>query len=158
MDHQVAMEPVAIGRGLEDTLTILGAKARSKSVEVTLEVAPDLPCVEGIGGELNQVWVNLIDNAIDASPRGQVRVKATVERDTVAVRVSDDGPGIPPDVIGRIFDPFFTTKPVGVGVGLGLDMARRIVARHHGEIEVTTSDSGTEFRVTLPAVAAPPSA
>ncbi|MGQ0649133.1 MAG: sensor histidine kinase [Gemmatimonadaceae bacterium] len=150
MDQLAVLQPIAIGRGLADTITVLGSKARSKSVEVSLEVAADLPDVDGYGGELNQVWGNLIDNAIDATPKGHVRVIARVEVGHVVVRVSDDGPGIPPDVVGRIFDPFFTTKPVGDGTGLGLDIARRLLDRHHGVIDLTTGAHGTEFRVTLP--------
>lgn len=150
MDQQSTLQPIDIGRGLTDTLTVLGSKARGKGVEVKLEVAPDLPMVDGYGGELNQVWGNLLDNAIDASPKGCVRVIASVPLDQVVVRIIDDGPGIPADVMARVFDPFFTTKPVGEGTGLGLDIARRIVHRHHGMIDVHTDSNGTEFRVTLP--------
>jgi signal transduction histidine kinase len=96
------------------------------------------------------VWANLLDNAIDATPDGHVRVAASVERDHVIVRVIDDGPGVPADVLGRIFDPFFTTKAVGEGTGLGLDISRRVVHRHNGEIDLTTGATGTEFRVILP--------
>jgi signal transduction histidine kinase len=119
-------------------------------VQVTLEVPPDLPDVDGYGGELNQVWANLLDNAIDATPRGHVKVTACVEREHVVVRVIDDGPGVPADVVGRIFDPFFTTKKVGEGTGLGLDISRRVVQRHNGTIDLTTGATGTEFRVSLP--------
>ena len=149
MDQSAALQQIAIGRGLADTITVLGFKARGNSVEVTLDVPPDLPDVDGYGGELNQVWANLIDNAIDATPKGHVRVTAGVELGKVVVRVIDDGPGIPADVVGRIFDPFFTTKAVGQGTGLGLEIARRILDRHHGVIDVTTGEQGTEFRVTL---------
>ena len=150
MDQQATRQPIAIGRGLSDTITVLGSKARANGVEITLEVAPDLPLVDGYGGELNQVWANLLDNAIDATPKGNVRVLASVPLDKVVVRIIDDGPGIPPEVVARVFDPFFTTKPVGEGTGLGLDIARRIVRRHHGDIDVHTDANGTEFRITLP--------
>jgi signal transduction histidine kinase len=150
MDQQATLQPIAIGRGLSDTITVLGSKARSRSVEVRLEIAPELPTVDGYGGELNQVWGNLLDNAIDAAPNGHVRVTAGVELGKVVVRVIDDGRGIPAETLTRIFDPFFTTKPVGEGTGLGLDIARRIVHRHHGVVDVTTGEHGTEFRVTLP--------
>jgi signal transduction histidine kinase len=126
-------------------------KARASAVEVTVAVAPGLPTVEGYGGELNQVWANLLDNAIDAAPKGHVRIEATAAEGKVCVRVIDDGAGIPQDILNRIFDPFFTTKDVGKGTGLGLDIARRIVRHHNGAIDVSTSPSGTEFRVTLPA-------
>ena len=152
VNQQGTLMPIAIGQGLSDTITVLRSKARTKSVEVELRVAERLPDVEGYGGELNQVWANLVDNAIDATPGGRVRVAADSAGGTVIVRVTDDGPGIPADVAGRIFDPFFTTKDVGEGTGLGLDIARRIVQRHHGVIDMSTSDRGTEFRVTLPAV------
>ena len=154
VNQQATLMPIAIGQGLSDTITVLRSKARTKSVEVELRVPEQLPAVEGYGGELNQVWANLVDNAIDATPGGHVRVEAESAGAVVVVRVIDDGPGIPADVAGRIFDPFFTTKDVGEGTGLGLDIARRIVQRHHGAIDMNTSERGTEFRVTLPAVIA----
>jgi signal transduction histidine kinase len=104
------------------------------------------------------VWANLVDNAIDAAPGGRVRIHAAADGDHVVVRVVDDGPGIPEDVLSRIFDPFFTTKDVGEGTGLGLDIARRIVQRHRGAIDVSTGQGGTEFRVSLPAAAPIPHA
>ncbi len=155
VDQQATLTPVAIGRGLADTITMLGAKARDRSVAVDLAIAPDLPPVDGYGGELNQVWVNLLDNAIDAAPGGHVHVTAGVELGRVVVRVADDGHGIPADVLARVFDPFFTTKPVGAGTGLGLDIARRIAHRHHGVIDVASGAKGTTFSVTLPAAAEP---
>jgi len=157
VNQQATLMPIAIGQGLSDTITVLRSKARTKSVEVELRVPDRLPAVEGYGGELNQVWANLVDNAIDATPGGHVRIDADGAGDSVVVRVIDDGPGIPADVAGRIFDPFFTTKDVGEGTGLGLDIARRIVQRHHGAIDLSTSERGTEFRVTLPAVVKSPS-
>ena len=153
MDQQATLQPLDISRGLSDTVTVLGSKARAKAVTVHIDVAPNLPTVDGYGGELNQVWGNLLDNAIDASPRGHIHLTAKVEFGNVVVRIIDDGPGIPPEVLNRIFDPFFTTKPVGEGTGLGLDIARRIVHRHKGALDVTTDHLGTEFRVTLPASA-----
>jgi signal transduction histidine kinase len=152
VNQQATLQPIAIGRGLSDTITVLRSKARMKSVEVDLVVPDNLPAVEGYGGELNQVWANLVDNAIDAAPGGHVQVNAEAAAGKVVVRVIDDGPGISPEVAKRIFDPFFTTKEIGQGTGLGLDIARRIVQRHHGEIDVTTDSGRTEFRVTLPAV------
>lgn len=151
MDQTRVPAPVAIGKGLADTLAVLGAKARSKSVSVTAHVADDLPAVEGFGGELNQVWANLIDNAIDAAPpEGRVEVSATREGDAVVVRVVDDGPGVPERIKEQIFEPFFTTKPQGQGTGLGLDIARRLVRQHNGRLEVDSRPGRTEFRVILP--------
>lgn len=152
LDQAAVPKPVDIGRGLADTLVVLRAKARAKSVTVDLTVAPDLPAIDGLGGELNQVWVNLIDNALDAvSPAGRVEVTAGTDGPFLVVRVIDDGPGIAPAVQARIFDPFFTTKPLGAGTGLGLDIARRIVGRHSGALDFASEPGRTEFRVTLPA-------
>lgn len=153
LDQAAAPKSVDIGVGLSDTLVVLGSKARTKSVATTLSVAPGLPPVDGYGGELNQVWANLIDNAVDAVPAagGRVDVSAALEGRFVVVRVVDNGAGIPEDVQRRVFEPFFTTKPVGVGTGLGLDIARRIVNRHDGILEFDTGPDGTEFRVMLPA-------
>ncbi len=153
VNQQATRQPIAIRQGLSDTITVLKAKAKSKSVEVQMHVPDDLPAVEGYGGELNQVWANLIDNAIDATPGGHVRIGAESAGGKVIVNVTDDGPGIPSEVVNRIFDPFFTTKEIGQGTGLGLDIARRIVQRHHGAIDVTSGPGRTEFRVTLPATA-----
>jgi signal transduction histidine kinase len=153
MDRPSVAEPSHLGQPLSDTVTVLGAKARDKSVDVALEVAPDLPLVAAYGAELSQVWANLLENALDAVHEGG-RVVVTAQpgqRDTVVVSVTDDGPGIPDDIKPRIFDPFFTTKPVGDGTGLGLDVARRIVRRHNGSIDVQSRPGHTEFRVILPA-------
>jgi signal transduction histidine kinase len=149
MDQATMPKPVDVGRGLADTLAVLNAKARARSVTVRLDVPPDLPRVAGFGGELNQVWANLVDNALDAA-KGEVVVSAAPQGSSVVVRVVDDGPGLPPANRERIFDPFFTTKPVGQGTGLGLDIARRVVRKHRGEIDVDSRPGRTEFRVTLP--------
>jgi signal transduction histidine kinase len=151
MDQAMVGTPTTLDPGLSDTLAMMEAKARHKDAELRLHVEPDLPKVEAIGGELNQVWTNLVDNALDAIPRGgRVVVSAGRQGDRVIVRVSDNGPGIPAEIRARIFDPFFTTKEVGKGSGLGLDITRRLVLRHRGTIEVRTDETGTVFEVTLP--------
>ncbi|HEX6049456.1 MAG TPA: ATP-binding protein [Gemmatimonadaceae bacterium] len=151
MDRAPMLEPVDVRRGLNETLALLAAKTRSKSAKVTLEFPNDLPRAHAVGPELNQVWINLIENALDAvAPGGRVTVTAGSELDRVVVCVTDDGVGIPPEIKGRIFDPFFTTKPVGEGTGLGLDIVRRILRRHEGEIDVDSSPGHTAFRVSLP--------
>ena len=105
----------------------------------------------GFAGELNQIWGNLIDNALDAvAEGGRVEVTAKHEGKHVVVQVIDDGPGIPAAVRERIFEPFFTTKPMGHGTGLGLDIVRRLVRHNDGTIEVESQPGRTEFRVTLP--------
>jgi signal transduction histidine kinase len=159
MDQASVPKPVDIGRGIVDTLTVLRGKARAKAVELGHDIAPDLPLIDGFGGELNQVWSNLVDNAIDAAPKaGHVTVTAARDHQAIMVRVIDDGPGIPDEIKDRIFDPFFTTKGVGEGTGLGLDIARRLVERHDGSIDVRSGPGGTEFRVTLPLDRARPAA
>lgn len=151
MDHAPTPEPVDIRQGIADTLTMLGAKSRAKNIDVVLALPDDLPCAYAVGAELNQVWMNLIDNAYDAvAPNGRVTVTAAKEMGRVVVRVTDDGPGIPAEIAGRIFDPFFTTKGVGKGTGLGLDIVRRLLQRHDGEISVESAPGRTEFQVRLP--------
>ncbi|HJU76185.1 MAG TPA: ATP-binding protein, partial [Gemmatimonadaceae bacterium] len=151
MDRAQVPEPVDVGQLLEDTVAVLGSKARGKSIALKLDVEPGLPPALGLGGELNQVWLNLIDNAIDAVPNGgTVRVTARVETGWLVVRVSDNGAGIPEAVRAKIFDPFFTTKPPGQGTGLGLDIVQRVIRHHRGEIDVQSEPGKTEFRVALP--------
>jgi signal transduction histidine kinase len=153
MDQATVAEPVELARGLDNTVTVLRAKARSKSASVVVEVEPDLPAVRGFVGELNQIWSNLIDNALDAIPEsGRVEVRANREGPQVVVRVIDNGRGIPEQIRERIFDPFFTTKPQGQGTGLGLDIVRRLVRHNDGDISVESGPGRTEFRVALPAV------
>jgi signal transduction histidine kinase len=155
MDQATVAEPVNLVQGLDNTVRVLRSKAREKSATVVVEAEPDLPPVRGFVGELNQIWANLIDNALDAIPdAGRVEVRATREHRQVVVRIVDNGSGIPADIRERIFDPFFTTKPVGQGTGLGLDIVRRLVRHNDGEIAVDSRPGRTEFRVTLPAIAA----
>jgi signal transduction histidine kinase len=154
MDRATVATPTDIGQSIADTVTVLAAKARAKSVAVTVQIPPDLPHVPGYPAELNQVWSNLIENALDAvSTSGHVTVTAQhlAAPNLVLVAVIDDGHGIPDEIKARIFDPFFTTKPVGEGSGLGLGISDRIVRRHNGHMEVDSSPGHTEFRVMLPA-------
>jgi signal transduction histidine kinase len=151
MDQAAIAEPVNLVRSLDNTVAVLKSKARSKSVAVAVEVQPDLPPVRGFAGELNQIWANLIDNALDAvAESGRIEILANREGGSVVVRVVDNGGGIPAEIRGRIFDPFFTTKPMGQGTGLGLDIVRRLVRHNDGEIAVESQPGRTEFRVALP--------
>ena len=147
---QAAVQPVDIVRSLEDTLMVL--KHKLKTVKVVRDFQPGLPRVEAYAGELNQVWTNLIDNAIDAMDgTGTLTLRARRVGATIEVRIADTGPGIPADVAERVFDPFFTTKPQGVGTGLGLHIARNIIAnRHHGNLMFETGPDGTEFKIAVP--------
>lgn len=151
MDHAPTPEPVDIRGGINDTFTMLAGKVRTKNVVVAVEFADGLPRALAVGGELNQVWMNLIDNALDAvAANGKVSVVACGERGRCVVDVIDDGAGIPQGIVDNIFDPFFTTKDVGKGTGLGLDIVRRILRRHDGEIDVESRLGHTRFRVSLP--------
>jgi signal transduction histidine kinase len=151
MDQASVAEPVEVARGLENTIAVLRSKARGKSATVAVEIASGLPRVRGFVGELNQIWSNLIDNALDAIPDGgRVDVRARVERQQVVVRIVDNGSGVPDDIRSRIFDPFVSSKPLGQGTGLGLDIVRRLVLHNDGEIDFTSEPGRTEFRVALP--------
>ena len=135
-----------------NSMQVGGVQQVMKDISVTLEIAKDVPAIVGVPGELNQVWGNLLDNALDASPaKGQVQIVACREMDgRLVVKFIDNGPGIPEHLRKHVFDQFFTTKPIGQGTGLGLDIARRIVRSHEGAIEFETRPGRTEFRVVLP--------
>ena len=153
MDRVAVAEPIDIAQGLRDTVAVMRSKARANDCELRLDLRADLPRVRAVGGELNQIWSNLIDNALDAASRGgHVIIEARKGVNAVVVSVIDDGPGIPSEIRDRIFDPFYTTKPVGQGTGLGLDIARRLARRHGGDIDVESNvrERRTEFRVELP--------
>ena len=151
MDQANVAEPVDLGPHLRNTVAVLNSKASAKSVAVMLEIEAELPRVRAFAAELNQVWGNLIDNALDAVARGgQVRVAAVRDGENVVVRVLDDGPGISAEIRDRIFDPFFTTKPQGQGTGLGLDIVQRLVRHNDGAIDFESRPGQTEFRVILP--------
>jgi signal transduction histidine kinase len=153
MDRATVSEPQNIAQGVTDTVAVLASKARAKSIMVKLEIPEPFPQVPAFGGELNQVWSNLIENALDAVPAsGSIVIRATCEGKYVVVRVIDDGPGLTQDDQTRIFDPFYTTKPLGERTGLGLVISRRIIRRHNGTIEVDSVPGRTEFRVTLPQI------
>jgi len=148
MDRSAAGE-VDVISGLQNTLTILGP--RLKDISLRREYEEDLPQIKGRGGELNQVWTNLIDNAIDAvDRRGSIILRTYVDDGRVVVEVVDDGPGIAREAQSHIFEPFYTTKEVGAGTGLGLDIVRRIVTGHGGEVSVYSEPGETRFTVRLP--------
>ncbi len=152
MDQARLATAIDVRQGIVEALVMLGAKQRAKSAEVSVHMAEDLRPAHAVGAELNQVWMNLLDNALDAiDVNGRVEVSAANEMGRVVVRIVDNGPGIPPAIVGRIFDPFFTTKAVGEGTGLGLDIVRRLLKQQDGEISVESSPGRTEFQVRLPA-------
>jgi len=131
-------------------LTILSHRLK-RGVTVVRDYDANLPRVCAYGGELNQVWTNLMDNAIDAMDGpGQLRIRTARELDRVLVEIGDNGPGVPAELQDRIFEPFFTTKGVGEGTGLGLDTVCRIVRKHHGDIKLESQPGDTRFQVRIP--------
>jgi signal transduction histidine kinase len=150
---QAPVQRVDVRQGLDQTLVILRHRLRD-GVEVVREFDEDLPEIDAYGSELNQVWTNLVDNAIDAMDgRGTLTLRARrdPEGDGVQVSVCDSGPGIPDGIRERLFEPFYTTKPPGKGTGLGLHISHNVIARHGGRIEVTSTSGGACFEVSLPA-------
>ena len=154
---QAPIQSVDVREGLENTLIILHNKLK-RGVTVVREYAEDLPAIEAYPSELNQVWTNIIDNAIDAmNGEGTLVIRARQEDPWIVVDIEDDGPGIPEEYQSKIFDPFFTTKPPGQGTGLGLNITRNLVVqKHHGEITVKSKPGSTCFRVLLPMNFKPP--
>jgi len=153
MDRAQDKQFADIHIGIRNTLTMLGHKIRKGQVEVVEEFDHDLPPVKGLIGELNQVWTNLIDNAIDAmeaNKKGVLTLKTERDREFVKISIIDDGPGIPADVLSKIFDPFFTTKPMGKGTGMGLEVVQRIIHQHRGTVTVKSVPQRTEFVVCFP--------
>ncbi len=146
-----SLQDVDIHAGIEATLTMLRHELKRGSVTIVREFDPALPTVAASGSELNQVWTNLIDNALDAvDGAGKITILTRHDEDSVVVEIADDGPGIPAEVQSRIFEPFYTTKEVGEGTGLGLDISHRIVTTHGGSIVFTSKPGDTRFVVSLP--------
>lgn len=147
---QAPVQDVDVREGLENTLVILRHKTK-EAINITRDYAPDLPRIEAHGSELNQVWTNILDNAIDAmNGRGELTIRTRLNDACVVVEIEDKGPGIPAEIQQRIFEPFFTTKPPGQGTGLGLHIAYTIVNKHYGQIRVESQPGKTVFQVTLP--------
>ena len=148
---RAAVQRIDVTEGLESTIVMLAYKL--SEVHVERDFAADLPTIEAIPGELNQVWTNLIDNAVDAMDGvGTLRLSTRLDDlGHVTVEIADTGPGMAPDVQARAFEPFYTTKDVGKGTGLGLDISRRIIVeRHSGDISIDSQPGRTVIRVTLP--------
>jgi signal transduction histidine kinase len=151
MDRTEALQPTDIHTGIENTLTLLGHKLREKNIAVKKLFGENLPEIAAHVGELNQVWTNIIDNAIYAvGKNGEIMIETSTDGKNVHVKITDNGQGIPPEILQRIFDPFFTTKKVGEGTGIGLDLVTRIVKRHNGEVKVESVPGKTRFSICLP--------
>jgi signal transduction histidine kinase len=148
---QAPVQDVNVIDGLENTLVLLNSKLK-EGIRITRDYEEGLPRITAYGSELNQVWTNIIDNAVDAMEgSGELTLRARQLNGQVVVEITDNGPGMPADVVGRVFDPFFTTKAPGEGTGLGMNISHNIVVqKHHGKIEVETAPGQTTFRVSLP--------
>jgi predicted CoA-binding protein len=149
---QAPVQAVDVHEGLDNTLVMLRSKLK-EGITVRRDYATDLPKIQAYGSELNQVWTNIIDNAIDAlDGEGEITLRTRRQNDDwIVVEILDNGPGIPAEIKSRIFDAFFTTKPVGKGTGLGLDISYKIVVdKHRGDIKVFSQPGKTSFQVYLP--------
>lgn len=148
---QAPLLEVDVHEGLENTLVIMEHKLK-QGVTVKREYSQDLPHIEAYASELNQVWTNLIDNAVDAmSGKGEITIRTYEESDQIVVEIVDNGPGIPENIRTRILEPFYTTKPPGQGTGLGLYITHDIVVnRHHGLLQIKSKPGETKFKITLP--------
>lgn len=151
MDRASDKELVEMRKHLKSTITMLNHKTKQKNIVIDMQIEDKMPPFYGYVSELNQVWTNLIDNAIDAVPDGgNITIEAKNNNNELDIYIRDNGSGLPEDVQNKIFDPFFTTKDVGKGTGLGLDVVRKIVHKHEGRIEVKSEPGNTEFKLTFP--------
>jgi len=154
MDRTNELQPTNIHKDIDNTITLLGYKLREKNITVNKTYCKDLADIPAYVGELNQVWTNIIDNAIYAVDKnGELTIETSCDHKNVKVKIIDNGSGIPREIMSRIFDPFFTTKKVGQGTGIGLDIVNRIVKHHNGEIKVESIPGRTEFAVCIPVAA-----
>lgn len=148
MDSNVDVAKIDIRQGIKSTLTMLKHKLKKKNIQLEKSFAADLPEVKAFPSELNQVWTNLIDNAVDAMEKdGVLKIKGYHKLDCLTIEITDNGTGIPADIQDNIFDPFFTTKGVGEGTGLGLDIVRRIIEHHKGTIDLNSKPGETTFKL-----------
>jgi len=153
MDKDADRQMVDIHSGIHNTLIMLNHKLKKMNINVTEHYDDSTPKIRALPGELNQVWTNIIDNAIDAmevNAKGNLDIRTAHDSRFVKVFIKDDGPGIPEDIREKIFDPLFTTKEMGKGSGLGLDVVSRIMIQHNGAIKVNSEPGATEFEVCLP--------
>ena len=153
MDKDADRQIVNIHTGIRNTLAMLNYKLRKGNINVIEDFDETIPAIKAFPGELNQVWTNIIDNAIDAmeiNSKGNLTITSGHDEKFVKVYIKDDGPGIPEDVQQKIFMPFFTTKEMGKGSGLGLDVVNRIMQQHNGTVKVKSVPGETVFEVCLP--------
>jgi len=151
MDRSDDIHKTNIHEDLENTLILLGYKLRDKNIQVRKKFCDDMTEVDAYIGELNQVWTNIIDNAIHALPQdGELEIETECNNNDITIRITDNGTGIPEEIISRVFDPFFTTKKVGEGTGIGLDIVKNVITRHNGDVKVNSMPGKTEFTIRIP--------
>ena len=151
MDRGVDVEKTNIHEGIKNTLVMLKHKFKRKNIQVVKNFDDSLPRIKAFPGQLNQIWTNLLDNAIDAmDDEGTLEIATSRLGGNLIVKIKDNGSGIPAEIQDNIFDPFFTTKEIGKGTGLGLDIVRRIVEHHKGDIKLTSEPGSTEFEICFP--------
>ena len=153
MDRGTEKTMIDVHDGIQNTISILGHKFRKENVAFSEVYGKNLPMLKAYPGELNQVWANLIDNALDSlegTQNGVITICTEIDLEFIKITVADNGPGIPEDIRFNIFDPFFTTKELGKGTGMGLETVRRIVLRHKGLVKVFSEPGNTKFEIYLP--------
>jgi signal transduction histidine kinase len=153
MDRSPDKQLADLHSGIRNTLTMLNHKVKKSKIEYKEDFDVNIPPVKILVSELNQVWTNLIDNALDAlenNEKPRLTIKTRAENGFIKVHIIDNGPGIPKDIQSKIFDPFFTTKEMGKGTGLGLDVVNRIVAQHNGKVTLNSGPGNTDFEVCIP--------
>ena len=151
MDRSGDIQRTNVHEDLENSLILLGYKINDKNIQIKKNFCGDMTEVDAYVGELNQVWTNIIDNAIYAVPQnGEIVIDTECDKNNITVKIRDNGTGIPKEILSRIFDPFFTTKKVGEGTGIGLDIARNVINRHKGEIKAYSIPGNTEFIISIP--------
>jgi signal transduction histidine kinase len=150
MDKAPDKQPADVRKGIESTITMLGHKIKNKNINVEFDLN-NVPEIQAYVGELNQVWTNLIDNAIDAMDKnGILKITSEHDKEFLVIKIIDNGPGIPEEIQSMIFDPFFSTKKFGEGTGLGLDIVQRILSKHQAQIKVKSRPGETEFKLCFP--------
>jgi signal transduction histidine kinase len=153
MDQAPEKQKADVHEGLRTTLTMLGHKFKKNNVKLIENFDPNLPQASIYVSAMNQVWMNLLDNALDAlegTANATLEIKTEKDREFILVYITDNGPGIPKEIQDKIFDPFFTTKPIGKGTGLGLEIVRQIIHQHNGKVDLRSEPGRTEFRVCFP--------
>ncbi len=151
MDNAPEKQKANVRKGISSTITMLNHKIKKKKIDIESNFAEDLKEANIMVSEINQVWTNLLDNAIDALPdQGQITINGYNNQNCVTIEIIDNGVGIPKENLNRIFDPFFTTKGIGEGTGMGLEVVYRIIHQHNGDIHVTSKPGETKFKIDLP--------